>query len=143
MSRRDGEGTCDACAATFEYYLVHNGFNDSTYGYCDTCGRTVIVYADNTGFDGAPAQSHHALPATVERQLPSCACGGRFGADAAPRCPSCLDQLSAQRATSWVEAQAAGTKMGWRWQQHWKGLYCIIIDNRDAEFHWKDLVRAV
>jgi hypothetical protein len=143
MSRRDGEGTCEHCRATFDYYLVHNGFNDSTFGYCDRCGETVIVYSDNTGFDGAPVQSHHALPPTVQARLPSCSCGGRFRADAAPRCPACRETLSAERATSWLEAQALGTAGGWQWQRAWQGLYCIIIENRDVEYHWNDLARAV
>jgi len=36
-------GTCDKCGKKFEYYLIHNGFNESAYAYCDKCGRTAIL----------------------------------------------------------------------------------------------------
>jgi hypothetical protein len=41
--RNDGSGVCDHCSAPFGYYLIHNGFNDTAYGYCDLCGRTALV----------------------------------------------------------------------------------------------------
>ena len=42
-SRVDGYGTCESCESSFPYYLIHNGFNDSTYAYCDHCGRLAIL----------------------------------------------------------------------------------------------------
>lgn len=37
---------------------------------------------------------------------------------------------SAEKATAWIEANAPGTKKGWRWQRNWIGTYAI--SNREA-----------
>ena len=40
--RRDGTGTCESCGHSFDYMLIHNGFNDSAFAYCDSCGMTAL-----------------------------------------------------------------------------------------------------
>jgi len=45
--------------------------------------------------------------------------------------------LSAELAADYIEAQAAGTAKGWRWQRSWDGCYCIIIENRVTNDNWK------
>ena len=130
------------CHESFEYYLVHNGFNSSCYSYCDKCGRTVFVYGH--GMPGSSADPFdHKLGPSAESVLPPCSCGGRFRADAGPRCPKCRLPISAEEATSWLEAQALGTKGGWRWQQAWHGLYSIVINQSAVDYQWDDLKRAV
>ena len=141
MGRRDGEGTCEHCGVTFEYYVIHNGFNNSAYAYCDTCGRTCFV--NDRPAPESPIPFHHELPVTDEPRLPTCECGGHFRFGVGPRCPSCREPLSADRAAVWLEAQAAGTKSGWRWQRSWQGIYCIVINGRDLTLDWKNLARAV
>jgi hypothetical protein len=49
---------------------------------------------------------------------------------AAPRCPHCHDTLSAEFATSYIEANAPGAKKGWRWQRNWSEMYCIVIEDK-------------
>src|SRR5213080_4839621 len=46
MARRDGQGTCEHCSSAFDYHLVHNGFNGSSYAYCESCGRTALLYRE-------------------------------------------------------------------------------------------------
>jgi len=36
-------GACESCGHQFRYDLIHNGFNDSAYGYCDLCGCTLLL----------------------------------------------------------------------------------------------------
>lgn len=42
-------------------------------------------------------------------------------------------------AATWIEADAPGAKRGWRWQRSWRGLYCIIIEDRVVFDNWKDI----
>jgi hypothetical protein len=46
-------------------------------------------------------------------------------------------------AAEWLERNAPGTAMGWRWQRSWRGLYCIIIEDRVVHDNWIDFKRAV
>lgn len=135
--RRDGLAACERCHAQFEYYLVHNGFNDSAYAYCDTCGRTALLsgWAGNIPA-GVDLRIHQPITAEVEDHLAPCACGGRFRAQAVPRCPHCRHPLSATSLTKQIESNAPGTKAGWRWQQSWSGMYAIVIENRLTQDHW-------
>ncbi len=136
MARRDGQGTCEHCSSAFDYYLVHNGFNGSSYAYCESCGRTALLYRPEWPL-AISIPFHYEMASWVEEQLPPCICGGRFRPDGAPRCPKCNATLSANEATRWLEAQAVGTSEGWRWQRSWQGLYCIVIDGRVIEYAWE------
>jgi hypothetical protein len=70
------------------------------------------------------------IPKEVSDLLRPCTCGGVFTGNAGPRCPSCKSQLSAAKATTWIEQNAQGAKHGWRWQRSWAGLYALIISDR-------------
>lgn len=135
--RSDGKATCGHCRAQFDYFLVHNGFNDSAYAYCDTCGMTALLSGWATNI---PAQVelhvHQPVTAEVEPWLRPCSCGGRFRGHASPRCPECHEPFPAAGLTSDIERNAPGTKVGWRWQQNWSGLYAIVIENRMIADNW-------
>ncbi len=136
MSRVDGLGRCVSCGGTFPYYLIHNGFNESSYAYCDSCGSTAIF--DDHSAPPLPSPLNFAvIPSRLENRILGCHCGGRFTADAKPRCPHCNTALSATDAAEWIEANAAGTKKGWRWQRNWSGLYCIVIDDKVVHNAWR------
>jgi hypothetical protein len=136
-TRQPDRGNCEACGQGFDYYLIHNGFNESTYAYCSQCGMTAVLdteYEDRSDIGLPPYRS--ILP-SGERLLAPCACGGMFSAGAAPRCPHCRAALSPRAATEYIEANAPGTKAGWRWQGTWIVLYCIVIEDRIARNPWK------
>jgi hypothetical protein len=130
-------GTCEHCAARFAYDVFHAGFSELAYAYCERCGQTAL-------FDGwspkvpptARTSRHQAISPGLEPLVAPCACGGRFLANASPRCPSCGEALSADAAAEWIELNAEGTKRGWRWQRSWTGLYCIVIDGRSVKDPW-------
>jgi uncharacterized paraquat-inducible protein A len=135
--RAAATGTCDACGQTFEYRLIHNGFNDSAYAYCDRCGCAASL---NGYYKNIPPQAHLKIHGPInpeaEALLQACSCGGTFRADAAPRCPHCKFPLSAEGARSYIEANAPGTAKGWRWQRSWKGLYSLIVEDRWVQDNW-------
>lgn len=139
MRREDGKGRCEHCGAFFPYEIVHNGFNDSTYAYCDTCGTTAILglWAAEKRLTRMP-DLVTPLPREIERLLAPCACGGSFRGNAPARCPSCNGSLSPELGAVWLEAQAPGTKDGWRWQRSWSGLYALILGERVVFDPWKD-----
>src|SRR5262245_17836915 len=129
---RDGQGECSACHSSFEYQLIHNGFNDTAYAYCDTCGSTALL---SCWYPRSPPGSgltvHGPISAEVEPLLMSCSCGGRFKGDAVPRCPSCRATLSPIEARRYIEADhTEGVRKGWRWQGNWHGTYCVIVAGR-------------
>src|SRR5882724_6754320 len=98
-------GTCEHCAHSFSYTIVHNGFNDSSFAYCDACGRAAILSAYHPklrAFKFAPGP----LPRQLEAWLLPCECGGNFRASASPRCPHCNRTLSAEWATTYIERNA-------------------------------------
>jgi hypothetical protein len=130
-------GYCSHCASDFLYRLIHNGFNDSAYAYCDVCGCTALLSGWATDIPVEAGLVIHArITPSVEPFLRRCSCGGRFTSRAAPRCPHCQFELSAGDATSFLEANAPGTDVGWRWQCSWDGLYCIIIGDRVTYDPW-------
>jgi hypothetical protein len=137
VAREDGKGTCEHCGATFSYYLVHNGFNDSTYAYCDTCGRTAILSLSTMEERiGKLPRLVVPIPNALEQHLVSCGCGGRFRAAGVPRCPACRESLSPESATTWIEGNAPGARHGWRWQRSWHGLYAIVIGENEVFDPW-------
>src|ERR1022692_454959 len=133
--RQDGLGTCQDCSHEFPYYLIHNGFNDTSYAYCDTCGMTAVLSAYNYP-SGAPFEPFQQISSGMEPYLKRCPCGGRFAAGASPRCSACCTLLSATAAARWIETNAPGTRRGWRWQRSWHGLYCIVLEERVVFDPW-------
>jgi hypothetical protein len=136
MAREQNEGVCEHCKKTFGYYLIHNGFNNSSYAYCERCGKTALL-------DGwkipkvIKVKLHQAITEEVESYLRPCDCGGFYKCNASPRCPHCNQCLSPEIATGYIESNAPGTKGGWRWQKDWIGLYCIILENHVIDDNWK------
>jgi len=136
MSREDGKGSCSCCEKQFGYYLIHNGFNDSSYAYCDLCGEICLLNLWTLPA-GVEIKEYGVVPKNVEALLKPCKCGGTFRKSAAPRCPHCSSTLSATDAAKYIEANALGTKGGWRWQRTWVGLYCIVIEERLSNDCWR------
>ena len=137
MAQQDGTGTCEHCNYRFGYRLIHNGFNDSAYGYCDLCGQTAIMSGWNQPKSiTVTLKYYQAIEGSAEHLLNSCPCGGAFKGTASPRCPDCRKALSPVSAAAWIEANAPATKMGWRWQQNWQSIYCIVIGDRLVEDNW-------
>ena len=136
MARKHDIGDCEHCNKEFGYYLIHNGFNESSYAYCDACGLTALL-------DGWKVPKsvhmvpHQMITPELEPHLAPCQCGGSFKAGASPRCPRCRQVISAVRATEYIEREAEGAKKGWRWQRAWTGLYCIIIEDRVVRDVWR------
>lgn len=130
-------GVCEHCGDTFSYWLVHNGFNDSAYAYCETCGACALFsrWFKNIP-EGASFTPYGVLPPASEPFVKLCTCGGHFRANAKPRCPSCFEELCAKKAATYIESNAPGTALGWRWQRNWTGVYSIIIENRFADNPW-------
>jgi hypothetical protein len=137
MSQKNEIGKCDQCSKSFCYYLIHNGFNDSSYAYCDSCGMTALLNLYLIPKINIKIKPHQAIESKVEPFLQECSCGGKFRSEATPRCPHCHCSLSTIEATSFIEEHAEGTKKGWRWQRNWTGLYCIIIENKSVRDIWK------
>lgn len=137
MTRKDETGNCEACARTFLYVLIHNGFNDSAYAYCDSCGRTALFDSHSKSApEGIQVDYHGPLRMEAESFVQPCACAGHFRGAAAPRCPHCRAELSAKDSAEYIERNAAGTSRGWRWQRSWSGLYAIVIDSRLVQNPW-------
>jgi hypothetical protein len=138
VSERAAEGTCHECRATFAYSLIHNGFNESAYAYCNRCGTTAVLsgWASNIPPD-ASFQAHVKIAPGVESFLAPWPCGGRFTADAVPRCPSCHVELDPEAARDFVERNAPGTRQGWRWEGSWDGLYAIVIEGKVVGDPWR------
>jgi hypothetical protein len=136
MVRQHDIGYCEHCGKNFGYYLIHNGFNDSTYAYCDMCGITALLngWKVPKNVQIVPFQ---VITPEIESYLSPCQCGGSFRTAASPRCPNCRLKLSAVRAAEYIEPQAEGTKKGWRWQRTWTGVYSIIIEDRVVHDVWK------
>src|SRR6185436_18700846 len=122
--RRDGTGTCESCAHEFGYMLIHNGFNDTAFGYCDRCGMTAFfgAYSARTPKE-IVVGFHGPMTSAAEKLADPYECGRHFRGTTAPRCPHCHETLSAEKAADYIERNAPGTAKGWRWQKSWSGLY--------------------
>ena len=108
MSRYSAEGECESCGASFRYFLIHGGSNQSSYAYCDRCGATALLSGSCKHMPvEAELDCHRSVPARAEALLDPCSCGGRFLGSASPRCPSCRAELSPEAARSWLEARAS------------------------------------
>ena len=130
------KGKCEHCGGAFQYDLLHNGFNDSAYAYCDGCGMLTILDGWKVPA-GINLKIHEMIAPEIEPLLAPCTCGGQFKRDASPRCPHCRKPLSSDKATEWIEANAPGSKKGWRWQRSWTGLYAISIEKSFVKDNWK------
>jgi len=121
MNNEQDVGECESCGEHFGYFLVHNGFNDSAYAYCDSCGLTSILSGWSKKIPkGVELTIHQVISETVEPLLEKCQCGGSFRKAASPRCPCCNSILSPVEAAKYIEANAPGAKMGWKWQRDWQ-----------------------
>ena len=56
---------------------------------------------------------------------------------ARPGCLGCQGSWSAERVAKTLEADAAGTAKGWRWQRSWTGLYFVILEGRAVHDNWR------
>jgi len=121
----------------FRYSLVHNGFNDSAYGYSDTTCYTCLLDGWTPTPPGVSLTIHKKITADVEEYLTQAPDGGHFLASAVPRCPHCNEPLDPIKATTYIERNAEGTKSGWRWQQSWNGIYSISIEGRVVRNNWR------
>jgi hypothetical protein len=131
-------GECDKCSSNFSCVLIHNGFNDTAYGYCDKCGTTAFVSAWRSDIPpSANFKAHGPISPETEALAAPCKCGGRFRCNSAPCCPSCGEKLSADAAAAWLEQQAPGAKMGWRWQRSWSGLYALVVSGKATQLEWE------
>jgi len=136
MTRKRSTGTCEHCAKSFPYYLIHNGFNESAYAYCDACGITTLLDGW-TAPDEINIEVHTVIKRDDEQLLPPCVCGGTFKSGASPRCPHCHQPLSAEAAQEWIEANAPGTAEGWKWPCSWTGLYAIVVGDKFVKNNWR------
>jgi hypothetical protein len=121
-------GTCEHCNNTFGLELLHCGFGDCSYAYCDSCGKTALLSGWSKKWPAGIKCTQAEIPAEMEAHLEDCSCGGRFLKGRSPRCPHCKQPLSADRAASYIEPQAPGTKKGWRWQRNWSDIYGVVLD---------------
>ena len=134
MVRKQNIGKCDTCKKEFHYYMVHNGFNNTSYAYCSECGMTAFFDLVKIPKSITVSFGQGAIPEAAEALLKKCQCGGKFTRNAKPRCPHCLNELSAETATSYLQANAS---KGWLWLKKWTGVDCIIIENRKTYEPWK------
>ena len=132
----DTIGSCDGCHGEFRYFLVHNGFNDSSYAYCSDCGLLATLSHWSDRYPAGIKSEYGLISEEMAETLEKCECGGSFTRMAIPRCPKCKHELSAESATEWIERNAPGTKKGWRWQRNWQGLYSIMINGRFVKDNW-------
>jgi hypothetical protein len=109
---------------------------DSAYAYCERCGRVAILNG-YTAPRGTNLKIHQAISEAIESELLPCECGGAFKRNASPRCPKCNCPLSAEKAATWIEENAPGTKKGWKWQRSWTELYAICIEQKSVNDPWK------
>jgi hypothetical protein len=136
--REQSVATCDYCHQHFGYFLVHCGFSDCVYAYCDSCGKTAMLSMWDKRWPGLPdCPVQQEICVAMEPYLQPCECGGSFRRGSSPRCPICKQQLSAEVAASYIEANAPGTQRGWRWQRNWSGLYCIVIEEKRVDDNFR------
>lgn len=121
-------GTCEHCGEVFGIDIFHCGFSDSSYAYCDTCGSTAVLDGWSKQWPPGVKCTQAEIPSGMEPHLTLCPCGGRFARGNSPRCPKCKRPLSAEKAADYLEAQAPGTKQGWRCQRNWTDTYCAVIN---------------
>lgn len=134
MPRHKYPGQCDNCGHRFEWYPIHNGFNNSFYAYCSSCGTTAIL-----DFWGTPLTHHPAvaklvageIPNEIEGLLQHCACGSHFRAGSKPRCPHCAHELLPRVGPSDADSLPLQRKMaGWPLSWTPAQVYCVVINDK-------------
>ncbi|MDR3742058.1 MAG: hypothetical protein P4L40_23805 [Terracidiphilus sp.] len=125
------KGDCEHCGRDYRYSLVDASFSDCSYAYCDTCGKLATVSYANSFLLRMPPIStpHQVIDAAWEPFLRPCACGGHFRRGAAPRCMTCLAELSPEHAAGHIERNFLPAARGWHWQRNWTGAYCLDIED--------------
>ena len=125
------KGDCEHCGRMYRYSLWHSGFGNTSYAYCDECGMLALLNYSSELVAALPqtADQFGEIDESWEPFLRPCRCGGRFRRNTSPCCPYCNQKLSAIHAAQHIQAQALGAGRNWRWQNDWKGVYCIAIDN--------------
>lgn len=136
------KGLCENCKAEFNYNLINNGFNESSYAYCDKCGKTAL-FDTNAVPDSLKAifnkdSRHNVISEEIEGFIMPCDCGGSYRHNVSPRCPHCNNELSAVSAAEYVEDNSPGAKKGWKWQGNWTGLYAIIVEGKSVNNCWRE-----
>jgi hypothetical protein len=130
-------GSCEHCGRDFQFDILHNGFGDTSYAYCGNCGETAILSSWSKGWPQGVKCTQAEVAPEMEAYLEPCDCGGRFAKGNSPRCPHCMQILSAVMADEYIEAQAPGAKKGWRWQRNWHDIYCAVIEGRKITDNFK------
>jgi hypothetical protein len=119
---------------------VHCGFGDCAYAYSDnTCYTCLLDGWTKKVPHGVQLKIQKKIDPMIERYLEPAPDGGIFRASAAPRCPHCNEELDVDKATVYIEKNAAGTVKGWRWQRNWNDIYCIVIENLVVNDNWKNV----
>jgi hypothetical protein len=113
--------------------IFHNGFGDSSYAYCGACGKTAILSGWSKLWPSGVKCTQAEIAPNMETHLQTCTCGGSFSKGNSPRCPSCKQTLSSEKAADYIEPQSPGAKKGWRWQRNWSGLYCAVINGQSVK----------
>ncbi len=137
LTRDPEKGTCESCGLDFEFYLVHNGFNNSAYSYCNACGKTAILDVLFYQYDQLGIGSGRIAKNKVQ-YIANCECGGKFQFESKPRCPHCLEEISAEAASKYINRKSDDPRGEWNWQQDWSGIYCILIEQNVVRNNWKD-----
>jgi len=132
-------GNCEECHKLFEYVLVHNGVQNSSYTYCGGCGKTAILDISDARFpvELVKQSAYRAIAPGIEQHLNLCECGGKFMAGTWPRCPHCREPLSPIKAAAYIERHAPSKAANWRWQGNWTGNYCIVIEGSEVRNNFK------
>jgi hypothetical protein len=132
-------GDCEHCRRIYRYDIYHSGFGDMSYAYCDKCGRlgTLSYWSKQLPTWPSGCQRNQEICAELEAALTPCSCGGNFKQGAYPRCPHCLETLSADYAATHIERNSPGTAKGWRWQRNWSGFYCLAIEDPAVAGHMR------
>ena len=137
--RKLDTGQCERCTKEFGYYLIHSGFNNSSYAYCSGCGMTahLSLYGKRMPKILKDRSPYQEVWVELEQYIQPCQCGGAFKKGASPRCPHCKQPLSAEAAATYIERNALGTKKGWVWQKNWHDTYSIVIENTFVSDNFK------
>ena len=137
-------GICDKCKSTFEFRLIHNGFNESSYVYCDSCGKTSLLDEYSKQMPGRcewffrSDKRYEKIDAKLEPYLEKCLCGGSFKRSAIPRCPRCKQQLDPVEVNKYIDNDRPVEDKGkFLWQNNWDGIYAIIIEENVIRNNWR------
>ncbi len=136
-------GICDKCKTSFNYYLIHNGFNETSYSYCDHCGKTCLLdeYSEEIPrkcqWFFETDKRYEKISDKLEGYLKKCSCGGSFKRNASPRCPHCRQELDPVEVNKFIYNDVRPEYKGkFLWQNNWNGIYAIVIENNKIDNNW-------